>query len=390
MSIYRPTVTRKRDDGTTYRTKSKTWRGRYTDPKTGTRVSVSLKTRDRSAALILFREIERKAALDAAGYEDPHEQHAKQSLLAHISEWEAGLAGKGNTPEYVAMKVQRVRAIRKACVFNHTTDIDAPSIWRFIGRLRDAGQQTRTRNHYLQAIHQFTRWLRDERRTPDDPLAGMKAETVDDEQVAAIFDPDELRTLLDSTEAGPVLRRMTGLDRRVLYELAASTGFRSKECRTLTWGDVDLSSDPPTATVTAKRAKNRRRHDQPLTASLAALLTRYKAARGNVDRSDTVLPYMPDKTRIARMLRADMAAAGIDENDGADRPRNFHSLRHSFGTNLARAGVNPQDAMELMRHSDVNLTLKLYTHVTIRDRAAAISKLPDLSKPEADRVTGVA
>ncbi|MCH7556589.1 MAG: site-specific integrase, partial [Planctomycetes bacterium] len=207
---------------------------------------------------------------------------------------------------------------------------------------------------------------------------------------AGIFEPHELRTLLDITEAGPVLRRMTGLDRRVLYELAASTGFRSTECRTLTWGDVDLSSDPPTATVTAKRAKNRRRHDQPLTASLAALLARYKAARGNVDRSDTVIPGGANVSHAAEVLRADMAHAGIDEHDSAGRARVFHSLRHSFCSNLARAGVHPRDAMELMRHSDIKLTFGTYTDASLLDTHGALEALPKLREPtrERQRATG--
>ena len=148
--------------------------------------------------------------------------------------------------------------------------------------------------------------MRDERRAPDDPLVGMKYETVTDEQERGVFEPDELRRLFATVEAGPVLRHMTGLERCLLYHLAASTGFRSTECRNLTWGDVDLAGDPPTATVTASSAKNKRTYDQPLTAGLAALLARYKASRGIVDRSDPVLPYMTDVTDVVRMLRLDM------------------------------------------------------------------------------------
>lgn len=388
--IYRPTVTRRRKDGSTYTKKTSGWWGRYRDAASGRRISVNLRTRDKGAAKILLREIELKAALAASGFTDPYEAHKMKPLIEHIAEFEAALLGKGNTPEYVAMKVRRVREVRKACGFVYWTDITPADLWRFIGELRDRGVQSRTRNHYLQAFRQYSRWMRDERRAADDPLVGMKSETVDDEQEAGVFEPHELRTLLDSTESGFVRRGMTGIERRLLYELACSTGFRSGECRTLTWADVDLHGDPPTATVTAKRAKNKRRHDQPLTGSLTTLLARYKATRGGVSRTDPVLPYMPERTRIARMLRADMAAAGIDDNDCAGRPRNFHSLRHTFDTNLARAGVHPKDAMELMRHSDINLTLKRYSHVTIRDRAAAVSKLPDLSTVDQECATDVA
>ena len=43
---------------------------------------------------------------------------------------------------------------------------------------------------------------------------------------------------------------------------------------------------------------------------------------------------------------------------------------------LAAAGVHPKEAQELARHSDINLTLSRYTHVGLRDTAAAVGQLP--------------
>ena len=54
----------------------------------------------------------------------------------------------------------------------------------------------------------------------------------------------------------------------------------------------------------------------------------------------------------------------------------FHSLRHLFVTSLARAGVSPKTTQELARHSDIRLTLGLYTHVALHDHSAAIESLP--------------
>ena len=79
------------------------------------------------------------------------------------------------------------------------------------------------------------------------------------------------------------------------------------------------------------------------------------------------------------MLRRDQEVAGIPYQDNAGRFLDFHSLRHTFGTNLARAGVAPKVAQELMRHSDVNLTLGIYSHVGISDLAGAVEKLPEFS-----------
>ena len=56
----------------------------------------------------------------------------------------------------------------------------------------------------------------------------------------------------------------------------------------------------------------------------------------------------------------------------------FHSNRHMFITSLERVGIRPKMAQTLARHSDVRLTLGIYTHVELHDQAAAIASLPPL------------
>jgi integrase len=54
----------------------------------------------------------------------------------------------------------------------------------------------------------------------------------------------------------------------------------------------------------------------------------------------------------------------------------FHSLRHYFITSLERLGASPKMAQVLARHSDIRLTLGVYTHVGLHDQTAAIEALP--------------
>ena len=54
----------------------------------------------------------------------------------------------------------------------------------------------------------------------------------------------------------------------------------------------------------------------------------------------------------------------------------FHSNRHLFITSLERAKPSPKMAQTLARHSDVRLTLGIYTHVGLHDQTAAIQSLP--------------
>ncbi len=54
----------------------------------------------------------------------------------------------------------------------------------------------------------------------------------------------------------------------------------------------------------------------------------------------------------------------------------FHGLRHLFISSLERAGVTPKMAQTLARHSDIRLTLGVYTHVELDNQTAAIEALP--------------
>ena len=76
--------------------------------------------------------------------------------------------------------------------------------------------------------------------------------------------------------------------------------------------------------------------------------------------------------------------------DHAGLVADFHSLRHTFISNLARAGVHPKLAQSLARHSDINLTMSRYTHTTRGEQSEALAALPDLSAAAAGelRATG--
>ncbi len=56
----------------------------------------------------------------------------------------------------------------------------------------------------------------------------------------------------------------------------------------------------------------------------------------------------------------------------------FHALRKTFITNLSKFGVSPKMAQSLARHSDINLTMNVYTDVVLEDQAIAVELLPEL------------
>jgi len=81
-----------------------------------------------------------------------------------------------------------------------------------------------------------------------------------------------------------------------------------------------------------------------------------------------------EKDPVEREQRANSDFLTYCNEDGlfAD----FHANRHTFISNLGKAGIAPKLAQTLARHSDPKLTMNVYTHVDQSDQVLAIAKLP--------------
>jgi integrase len=143
----------------------------------------------------------------------------------------------------------------------------------------------------------------------------------------------ESNALIQAAARGGIVFAVSGPDRAMLYRLAALTGFRRKEPRSLTPKSFDLDGNPPTVTVRAAYRKHRRDDIQPIPEALAALLRPWLTSR------PSVAPLFGNLTKhTAAMIRADLADAAIPyANNGATA--DFHALRHSYPTALAKSNA---------------------------------------------------
>lgn len=60
------------------------------------------------------------------------------------------------------------------------------------------------------------------------------------------------------------------------------------------------------------------------------------------------------------------------------RPIRVHDLRHTAASLLKKLGVAPRDAMEILGHSRISVTMEIYTHGDGESRENAIKKVSDL------------
>src|SRR6476659_8520498 len=95
--------------------------------------------------------------------------------------------------------------------------------------------------------------------------------------------------------------------------------------------------------------------------------------------ADTPLFDVP--AGLVRILDRDLKAAGIPKRDDRGRTVDVHAMRTTFGTLLSRTGTAPRTAQAAMRHSDIKLTMGVYTDPRLLDVRGAVEKLPALPLP---------
>ena len=55
-----------------------------------------------------------------------------------------------------------------------------------------------------------------------------------------------------------------------------------------------------------------------------------------------------------------------------------HVCRHTYCSNMAKSGMNPKTLQYLMGHSDIAVTLNVYTHVGLEDAEKELQKMQEL------------
>lgn len=237
-------------------------------------------------------------------------------------------------------------------------DITAESLERALGALREAGLSARSCNFKREAAIAFASWCVRTERLDSNPLRLVR-------RLDASRDPRRTRRALTDAEMARLFAVADKRGRKLWYMLAALAALRRSEIARLTWADVDLES----RTLTISRGKAKRTDVLALDVGLADELRRAKPELALP--SARVLPTeMTNDTR-----RKDFIRAQIPLVDDSGFVADLHGLRTTLGTRLGRAGIAPQVAQRIMRHSDYRLTLRHYTRLTLDDSAAALSRL---------------
>ena len=336
------------------------WRGRYRLHNHTLRHDVSLETADKQVAEQKLKNLMREAEQEAAGILTPKTLRtaAQKPIQDHLEDYLNDLLKLGRSDKHINNVTWRTSKLIKECGWVLPMDVTADSFqtWR-----AKQTMSAKTINDYLGAASSLMAWMIKQCRISFNPLKSVeKIQTQGREtRHRRAFTDDEIQRLLAA--AG---------ERKAVYLTALHTGLRHGELASLEWGDVKLDSDIPSIQARSSTTKNHKPALIPLHPDLVAELTKIKPVDFTADMA--VFPRMP---RIER-LRRDLKKAGVVYKDAQGHVADFHSLRKTFCTNLARYGVPSRVAMALMRHSDRRLTDQIYTDENLLGTRSAIEAVP--------------
>ncbi len=343
----------------------------------GRRHEKSTRTTDHKVARRIAADLDAKAALRREGLIDPQQDRFAEAnrrpLSEHFQEYAAHMEHLGRTARHTKQVTQTLQKMGSDISASRLADLTLNAVEHHLSRLREAGKSARTVNYARSAVVAFVNWCEQTSRVERNALKHL-------ERLNEQCDRRRERRPLTDGETARLLK-VAG-PRRLVYETAVGTGLRRSELASLAWGDLDLEADPPTLTVRASASKSRREAVVPLHSALAASLL--------AERPELVLPQarvfktMPTNAR----RRLDFEAAEIPSVDDAGRQVDFHSLRGTFASRLARAGVPSLIARDLMRHASVQTTEKHYVRLQVMDLAGAVQSIQGHSESHSAAATG--
>ncbi|MFC8270456.1 tyrosine-type recombinase/integrase [Streptomyces cinereoruber] len=176
------------------------------------------------------------------------------------------------------------------------------------------------------------------------------------------------------------------------FVLAIAMGLRRGEIVGLRWNDIDLENRVLLVRQQVQRrrgvlyndeTKGRRSRAIPLPAMCLAPLRwhrmRQKATYEAAGTEWTATGYV-FATRTGRPVEPrNVHRSFVRVSEAADlRPIRLHDARHGCATLLTAAGVAPRVVMEILGHSQISLTMDVYTHVVQDTQREAISHMDRL------------
>lgn len=211
-----------------------------------------------------------------------------------------------------------------------------------------------TRNYAPKTIQETVRLAkRFFKRYGHDPFAGTERPKLrkTERPFWTMEEIEQILTLTDAQNAG-------------YWSVMAYGGLRSAEAYALRFGDINHQKSEITI-LSGKGAKTR-------IVPISKKLLKYLPQQGSGKPGEKLFPEL----RTAPTSRQRVLVKAVDGMQFIkEGPVTLHRFRHSFASNLIRAGANIKSVQLLLGHASIDITLDLYGHLLTDDLARAIDLL---------------
>jgi integrase len=229
----------------------------------------------------------------------------------------------------------------------------------FIAASRAKGCAPKSIRNYLGALHSIFEFAK---VRPNPVTDARKPESTDSDPDIRFLTEEELEALLRAVPDD----YLSNTD-RALYLTAALTGLRQGELFGLRWQDVDWGA----MRIRVRRSYARKRAGReaqfgrpkskrstrsvPMHDRVGQELERHFQRSAHRSDEDLVFchPHIGgplDHSKVLKRFKDALGAAGV-------RRVRFHDLRHTFGTQMAAAGVPMRTLQEWLGHRDIKTTM---------------------------------
>lgn len=254
--------------------------------------------------------------------------------------------------------------------------ITSRTLHEFAGRVRQKDGSLLSRNYMFQICSMVRRIIIYANRQFDGGLT-IPVNPVSKEQQHKIMLPSEatLSILQDYLYANSDDDTCLGI------MIALHTGIRVGELSALRWKDIDLKEGNLYIRQTILRVRNEIRQENtkavtqivmqmpkssdssriiPLPPGLLSMLRPHEKAKEDYVVSGVKAAWAEPRT-IQYRFKSILRKCGIEYF-------NFHLLRHTFATRCVSLGLDVKSLSEILGHSSIQLTLKLYVHSSIQQK----------------------
>ena len=280
-------------------------------------------------------------------------------------EWGNAQGGRGGRPWGRTHARQRKTYLKwwgETLALETLADLEGilPKVEEALRALQADGLAGKTLANRAEALRSLCRWCVQRGYLSENPLRAMRPFDVTPRTTRRAMTRGEIAKLLE----------VASEDRRLLYEVAFTSGLRAGELRALSVADLDVERGG--LRLHAEWTKNRKAGFQPLPAALVerlkvfaasgqpkALCARFYARRDARAEGVAEEPLLFVPSHAGREMEKDLKKAEVPKKAFGGKI-DFHACRVAYISFVVEAGANVKEAQSLARHVTPGLTLNTY------------------------------